>query len=166
MRDQHSKTLLAETPVSRLSGEQVAAIEAHVSGCDECRRAYEAARLSQALVRARATESVEAPPFFQTKVMAAIREQRLAAEMPGILRLWKAAGSWVSAMAVILMLMAGMSIFGNGDAPETTEFVSPYSLENVVAGAYEVADLAIPYDQVLEAVYEDAGYEGEAEDGN
>ena len=166
MRNQHSKTVLEETPVSRLSGEQVATIEAHVAGCGDCRRAYEAARLSQALVRARATESTEAPPFFQTKVMAAIREQRLAAEMPAILRLWKAAGSWVSAMAVILIMMAGMSIFGNGDAPETTEFASLYSLENVVAGANEVADLAIPYDQVLEAVYEEAVYEGETEDGN
>ena len=161
MRDQHSKTVLAETPVSRLSGEQVAAIEAHAAGCADCRRAYEAARLSQALVRARVAESVEAPPFFQTKVLAAIREQRLAAEMPAMLRLWKAAGSWVSAMAVILVLMAGMSIFGNGDGLETTESASLYSLENVGAGADEVADLAIPYDQVLEAVYE-----WEAEDGN
>lgn len=165
MRDQHSKTVLEETPVSRLSGEQVAAIEAHVAGCGDCRRVYEAARLSQALVRARVAESADVPPFFPTRVMAVIREQRLAEEraaaMPAMVRLWKAAGSWVSAMAVILVLMAGMSIFGDGNGSETTEFVSLYSLENVVAGADELADPAIPYDQVLEAVYE-----WEAEDGN
>ena len=165
MRNNHITAILEATPISRLSREQVAEIEAHVGSCRMCYRQYEAARVAQALSQARGMETVDVSPFFATKVMASIREQQLSAELPAIVRMWKAAGSWVSAMAVLFVLMVGMTIFGSGngssaEAPETANLVSLYTLENVVFGSEEAADVMLADDQLLDVVYELEGENG------
>src|SRR5215213_6077749 len=102
MRDNHLIKMLEERAIDSLSEGEVLAIEAHTLDCSACLRAYEAARISADLLRARASETVEPSPFFKTRVMAAIKENRLSPELPALLRMWRAAGALVSMMAVLV----------------------------------------------------------------
>src|ERR1051325_6116653 len=111
MRDNHITTMLEEGSVALLSEGQVALIREHTAGCAQCLRAYEAARISDSLIRARASEAVEVSPFFKTRVMAALRERHLSPEPPALVRMWKAAGALFSMLAVMVVVLIGLTVF-------------------------------------------------------
>jgi len=73
--------------------------------------AYDAARVAASLIQARTFETVEASPFFKTRVMAAIRERQLTPEEPALVRMWRAAGVLISTLALLLVTLTGMTIF-------------------------------------------------------
>ena len=54
---------------------ELSAVQAHALECGSCHSAYEAARLSALVLKSRAQVTIEPSPFFQTRVMAALREQ-------------------------------------------------------------------------------------------
>ena len=93
MRDEHVKGILDAAPLAQLGEGELAAVRAHTARCAECLRAYEAARSSSLLLKERAAAEVEMPPFFQTRVLAALRERRATEEAPALSRLWRAAGA-------------------------------------------------------------------------
>jgi hypothetical protein len=166
MRDDHIINMLEEQGVGRLSEAEISVIESHTSGCQDCLRAYEAARISAALIQSRAAETVEASPFFKTRVMAAIRERRLSTEQPAIVRMWRAAGSLVSTMAVLVVILVGMTVF-NFDTdsqvqnPELIAGQSIYSAEYVLFDQGEADDDGLQYDQVLATIYESGDGDGQ-----
>ena len=92
MREKHIVNLLEERPLGSLSVAELEIVKAHTAACSECLRAYEAAQASLLLLQERASAIVEPPPFFQTKVMAAIREQNLAPKRLGFLSRWRLPG--------------------------------------------------------------------------
>lgn len=168
MRDDHIISLIEETPMTRLSGAEVARreaqIAAHIADCAPCRQSYEAARLAQAMVQARAAETVEVSPFFKTRVMAALREKQLTPEAPALVRMWRAAGAMVSAMGFLVILLVGMTLFaGAEESPTATtempELLSIYTPEYEAFEPSEWSDENNDYDAVFETVYaaEDAG---------
>ena len=163
MRDQHIIILLEEKPVSRLSADELAGIESHTAACSDCLRAYRAAQIAESLIAARAAESHEVSPFFKTRVMAAIRDQRLSPEPPAWLRFWRAAGSLILAMATLMVILIGLTVFSYPpDAPPSPEaFTSQniYSPDAVVLGQDDVIEET--YDQVLGTMYD-----SEEGDGN
>jgi predicted anti-sigma-YlaC factor YlaD len=77
MPDTHIIRTLEEKPFDSLSGDDIASVESHIAICDECKSAYDAARIAAGLLQARTAETVDVGPFFQTRVMAGIREGRL-----------------------------------------------------------------------------------------
>ena len=85
MKDNHIINLLEERPLGNLSASELDMVKAHTAGCSNCLHAYEAAQASLLLLQERASAIVEPPPFFQTKVMAAIREQNLAPKAARVL---------------------------------------------------------------------------------
>jgi hypothetical protein len=151
MRDQHIIVLLEEKPVSRLRTEELAVIESHIATCGDCLRAYRTARISESLIEARAAEGQEVSPFFKTRVMAAIRDKRLSPEPAAWLRIWRAAGALVLAMATMVVVLIGVTVFSYPpDAPSAPEaFTSRniYSPDEVVLGRDDVTEET--YDQVL-----------------
>lgn len=170
MRDEHIIAILEQSPASDVNGDERARIEAHIGVCSDCRRAYAAAQVTQSLVRARAAETIEVSPFFKTRVMAAIREQRLTPEMPSLLRLWKAASALVSAMVVVLVVLTGLTVFSGSDdvsSPSPSTAIAVTEPQSLYLGDYLAfepggsSDEAMPYDQVFETVYE-----AEEGDGN
>jgi anti-sigma factor RsiW len=166
MRDNHIITMLEEKAVGRLSGDEIAAIEAHTADCPKCMLAYKAARASDSLIRARASETIDVSPFFKTRVMASIKERQLSPEMPALLRMWKAAGAIVSMMAAMVVILIGLNIFSYGPDSQTqsTEIASSqniFSPEYVVLEGGDVAGDSVAYDQVLGTIYD-----SEDEDGN
>jgi predicted anti-sigma-YlaC factor YlaD len=140
MKDEHIISRLETGPVTGLSEQDLNAIEAHVAGCESCRRAYSVARLADDLVRSRTAEFIEPPPFFQTRVLAAWRERRAAGDAWSFARMWRSAGVLVSSMAATVAVLAALTFAlpmatstGNVDQPLAR--ATAYSAEDVIFDA-------------------------------
>lgn len=157
MRDEHIIQMLERGPLSELNGGELSAVRAHAEGCEACGRAYEAARLSDLMLRERAAQGFEPSPFFQTRVMAALRERRAGKESWSLLRLWRAAGALVSSMALTVAALAALTFLGPDSSSETPDIASvsdTYSAEEVFLPADETSEGEMTYEQVLSTIYE------------
>lgn len=105
MSDKHIIEILDNAAFDALKADELAVISEHNAGCGECRGAFETARIASAILKFEAEEQVAEPtPFFQTKVMAALREQRAQTRsIWDFWRMWQAAGSMVAAMVLVVM---------------------------------------------------------------
>lgn len=120
MNDKHIIEILDNTAFEALTADEVTMMREHNADCGECRSAFEAARITSAILKFEAEELVLEPtPFFQTKVMAALREQRTQTRsIWDFWRMWQAAGSMVAAMVLVvmgLMLAVVMAPDGRND---------------------------------------------------
>ena len=153
MRDEHIKRLLDEAPLSSLGKAELAAVRAHAETCVDCRRAFEAAQVSSQALRARAAETFEPSPFFQTRVLAALRERRAAEEERWTFaRLWKSAGLLVSSMAATTAALAVFTFAAPSEPAAAQEVAGTYTAESVIFD--EGADEQMTYDQVLTSLYD------------
>jgi hypothetical protein len=157
MRDEHIKRLLDEAPLSSLGHAELAAARAHAATCEECRRAFDAARVSTLMLQGRAAEAFEPSPFFQTRVLAALRERRAADEGWTFARLWRSAGLLVSSMAATTAALAVFTFVAPAEQTTAQELAAgTYSAESVIFG--EGGEEPLTYDQVFTSLY---GSEGE-----
>ncbi|HEV2914820.1 MAG TPA: hypothetical protein VGX92_16195 [Pyrinomonadaceae bacterium] len=160
MRDEHIISILESAPPALLGESELEAIRAHTVHCSECRRAYEAAQISALLLRERALETIEPSPFFQTRVMAALRERQASNETPALGRLWKATGALVSSMAATVAALAVLTIFAPVSQPsagtqeEIASAFNSYSAEEVLFDQNELPEDQMSYEQVLTTIYE------------
>src|SRR5918997_6567759 len=133
MRDEHIKRTLDETPLSSLGRAELESLRAHAEGCAECGRALEAARASSLMLKARAAEAFEPSPFFQTRVLAALRERRAAEEERWTFaRLWKSAGLLVSSMAATVAALAVFTFVAPSETAVAQEVTGTYTAESVI----------------------------------
>jgi hypothetical protein len=165
MRDEHIISMLENAPLASLGESELAVIHAHVAVCTECQRAYEAAQVSALLLSARASETFEPTPFFQTRVMAAWRERQAPNETSALWRLWNATGALVSSMAVTVAALALLTFLGPINQPPAVpqglvSAVNSYSAEEVIFDRNNLPDDQMSYGQVLTTLYDsddDAG---------
>lgn len=150
MKDKHITEILDNTSIANLSEFELNEVRIHVKDCTSCREAYEAARLSAVIIKSRTQVTIEPSPFFQTRVMAALREQQAVDSVPAMLRLWKSARALVSSMAVTTAALAALSFVLPGPAVVDDQTVSAYSVESVIMdqGSDELS-----YEQVLSTIY-------------
>ena len=150
MKDKHITEILDNASIAMLSERELNEIRAHALECMSCRGAYEAARLSAVVLKTRAETTIEPSPFFQTRVMAALREQQAVDSVPAMFRLWKSARALVSSMAVTTAALAVLSFVLPGPAVADDQTLSAYSVESVIMdqGSDELS-----YEQVLSAIY-------------
>ncbi len=158
MRDEHIIGMIENAPLSALSESELAHARAHTGRCAECLRAFEAAQVSTLLLRERAAETIEPSPFFQTRVLAALRERQAAGEVSAFRRLWNATGALVSSMAATVAALAVLTLFAP-DSPTTTtpEMASAYNsytAEEVLFDQAEAPADQMSYGQVLSTLYE------------
>src|ERR1044072_4269014 len=107
MRGEKIKRVLDEEAPAGPGEAEVAGGRGHAETCEECGRAFEAARASSRMLKARVEETFEPSPFFQTRVLAALRERRAAAEERWAFAwLWKSAGLLVSSLAATTAALA------------------------------------------------------------
>lgn len=156
MKQQHIIEMIEKGPLASLTESEVRIISAHAESCSACRSAYEAARISTLLIKERATETMEPSPFFQTRVLAALRDQQANNSVPVLSRLWKSAGALVSTMALTTAALAALSFVVPSavTSQNTTADLSPYSAEAVVFNQ-DQSDDQMTDDQVLKAIYAD-----------
>ena len=110
MKDKHITDMLDSSSLASLSEHDLQTIRAHVESCASCTRAYQAAQVSALLINERATEPDQnINPFFQTRVMAAWREQQDRQSVPAFMRLWKTAGALVTSLALTTAALAALT---------------------------------------------------------
>lgn len=151
MKDTHIIEVLDNASILSLSESELNEVQAHVRDCVSCRDAYEAARLSAIVLQSRAQATIEPSPFFQTRVMAAWREQQAVESVPAMWRLWNSAKALVSTMAVATAALAVLS-FVSPATPAVDQTASALSAESVIMG--QSSD-DMTYEQVLSTIYED-----------
>lgn len=144
MKDNHIINLLESVPFASLSENEHREIRAHAASCVDCGRAYEVAVVSSSLLREGAGEVFEPSPFFQTRVMAALREQQ--SEPRGLARLWRTAGALVSSMTATVALLAVLSFM----IPATQSTLEA-SAFNAYAAEDVILDQEVAQDQVSDA---------------
>lgn len=151
MKDEHIIEILDSAPFASLTQEQLTIVKTHSKSCVDCADAYRATVLSSVMLKERAQTVVESSPFFQTRVLAALREQQ--AENSHVLaRLWKSAGALVSSMAVTTAALAALSFMVAAPSTPTYEqSATAYSAESVLLDQTNEDQLS--YEQVLSAIY-------------
>jgi len=157
MKENHIVNLLEERPLGSLSVAELERVKTHTAACFECLRAYEAAQASLLLLQERASVSVEPPPFFQTKVMAAIRERKLAPTRLGFLNPWQTARPLVASMGALVVMLLALTFFTNGPEPliESADLTSmnDSTPEWVVVDSDDAGD-EMTYSQALTELYD------------
>lgn len=159
MRDEHIISIIENAPLSSLSESELTNIRAHANQCADCRHALEAAQISALLLRERVAETVEPSPFFQTRVLAALRERQAAGETSALKRLWRASGALVSSMAATVAALAILTVFAPGSQPtpgtqEVASVYNSYSAEEVLFDQGDQPADQMSYGQVLSTLYE------------
>jgi hypothetical protein len=156
MREGHIKKTLDETPLASLGRAELAALRAHAEGCEECRRALEAAEAASLMLRTRAAESFEPSPFFQTRVLAALRERQAAEEGWTLARLWKSAGLLVSSMAATTAALVVLTLAAPQEQATAQELAAGATRVTAEALIFDEAgaDEQMTYEQVLTTLYE------------
>jgi predicted anti-sigma-YlaC factor YlaD len=151
MKYKHITEILDNASPASLSEQDRETVRAHASECTACRQAYEAAQLSGLLIKERTAEAIEPSPFFQTRVMAAWREQQAAGRMPAFERFWKSAGALVSSLALTTAALAVLSF----TVPETqTSAETSPAVESMVLDGAETEE-QLTEEQMLSAMYVD-----------
>lgn len=155
MRDEHIKELLDRGGLAGLGERELAAMRSHAEACGECARAFAAARVAAALFEARDAGGFEPSPFFQTRVLAALRErQRTGVESWSFGRLWKAAGLLVSSMAATVAVLAALSFVAPQQATQTQiASADAYNAEDVIFDQGAPSATQVSDEQVLATIY-------------
>ena len=157
----HILDLLESKRVDQLSESERSAVNKHINECSACDRSYRASHLVAYLTRERAAAVIDPSPFFHTRVMAMVREARVAADVPVLTRLWRSAGLLASSMAATVAALAILTFF----APSVhTTFDQGQLLSSVASVSAE--DLLFPQNdrpetvsdaQVMNVLYEADG---------
>ena len=154
MTVKHITEVLDNAALASLSESELSDMRAHAQECKPCGDAFAAAQVSAVVMRERAQVVIEPSPFFQTRVMAALREQQAAESVPALWRLWNSSRALVSSMALSTVALAALSFMIS--APATTALdqtaAASLSAESVILGQ-EYDELT--YEQVLNAIYTD-----------
>lgn len=154
MKEKHIIEVLDSGSILSLSEIELNEVREHARECESCRGAYEAARVSTLVLRSRAASTIEPSPFFQTRVLAALREQQAVESVPAMLRLWRSARALVSSMAVTTAALAVLSFFiaaPDTGVPEQT--ASVFSADSVIMD--QGGDEQMSYEQMLSTIYDE-----------
>ena len=152
MKDEHIIELLDGAPFVSFSEEQLLVMREHTQSCVDCEEAYRAVVISSAVIKERVQATIEPSPFFQTRVLAALREQQAAENVPVLSRLWKSAGALVSSMAVTTAALAALSfMLPSPVTPVSEQTAAAYSAESVLLD--QANEDQMSYEQVLSTIY-------------
>lgn len=151
MRNDHIINLLEERPLGGLSATEIERINAHTADCGECLRAFKAARVSSRLLRERSSVSIEPPPFFQTRVLAAIRER--GSDPFGLRRMWQAARALVTSMAAMVVILTAMTFLTDYAQPQTEQAINADDAEWAILDGDNLASEDMTYSQTLTNLY-------------
>ena len=160
MPERHITEILDNTAFVNLSDADTRTIHDHVAGCEACAQAFQAARISSVLMKERTVAAnelvLQANPFFQTRVLAAWREQQAGGATWSFRRLWSATGAIVASMAATTAALAVLTFVvpATNTNDQQTAALVPYSAETVVLDQ-DQDDNQLTNDQVISAIYAD-----------
>jgi hypothetical protein len=162
MKNEHIIDLIESASLARLSENDLTVIRSHSADCSACRRAFEAAQVSRALLRDRAAvgESFEPSPFFHTRVLARLRERQMANDLWSWTRVWRAAGALASTMVATVAALVVLTFVVPGNqvaSGEVSANPTAYSAEEVILNQTESSEQVsreqVSDGQVLTTIY-------------
>jgi hypothetical protein len=155
MKDKHIIDILDKSQLASLDESTRALVEDHSRDCPECQQALAAAYVSATLIRERAAEAFTPSPFFETRVLAALREQQATKDSWGLGRMWRAAGALVSSMTVTVAALAVISfVVPSSETTIQQDIVSAYSADAAILGQIDLSNAEVTDGQVLNTLYE------------
>ena len=158
MKDKHIIDILEKAPLAGLAEQDRAVVEAHAKECAECRNATDAALLSSMLLKERAAQTISPPLFFQTRVLAMLRERQAMTDSWAFSRMWRAAGALVSSMAATVALLAVLSFGLPTDATSANanavSAANRYSAEEMMLTGSDASDEQVSDAQVFTTLYD------------
>jgi hypothetical protein len=158
----HIISLIESRPLTEMSETDVARVRAHSDVCPACQQGFAAAQISLLLLKEGAPEVFEPQPFFQTRVLATLRERQAASEPWAWSRIWKATGALASSMVATVAALAVLTFVLPGNSTSTVSVQGPstsaYSAEEVILNESDLnanaLDAGASDGQVLNALYE------------
>lgn len=162
MRSEHILDILDEKAFGELSEIEKQTIEIHTAQCKSCFQAYKAARISSALLRANVARNFEPSPFFQTRVMANLREKQVSMNpFLAFGRMWKASRTLVAMMTTIVAALIALTIFAPEFNKVSSASVSPFDSysPDVVILNERVSTKEPTNEQVFQIIYESGSSE-------
>ncbi|MGH9338437.1 MAG: hypothetical protein ACRD1R_02330 [Acidobacteriota bacterium] len=163
MRQTHIHHLLGGKGLAELTPAELTEARGHIGGCPSCRRAFDAAQTSQALLLARAAEQFEPDPFFKTRVMASVGTSREApVSFPGFEELWQRAPGLLTFLLLVVATLGGLNALVNGAGPPSwaaEDASGLFSAEQVLAQDPELEQ--ITDNQIIMTLYGGAETNGE-----
>jgi anti-sigma-K factor RskA len=161
MADRHIITHIENTPLAALSEADLNTIRVHTAECSDCRRAFQAAQVSSVLLKESAGEPAAPPPFFNTRVMATLRERQANASWSDAWafgRMWRAVGALASSMVATVAVLAVLTFALPGsqigsESQAVSSLPNNYSAEELILYQNEMADEQSSDGQVLTSLY-------------
>jgi predicted anti-sigma-YlaC factor YlaD len=157
MKETHILEILDETGFAALhtDARRRKTVEAHCTVCADCRQAFDAARVSAALLNVRAARAASEPSaFFQSKVLRAIRESQNLPSNPieAFRRWWQASFPLVCSMLLIVITLAVLTMLAPQSPPEqAVSTYNLYSTDSVILN--QTQPRSITTEQALEVIY-------------
>ncbi len=158
MRDNHVLNILEKKGLQDLSAEEHAAVLEHTRCCGRCLRAYRIAQISKSLLVERALESMEPSPFFQARVMAALRNKE-APDQRLFIRVWRAAGTLMTALIAVIIILLAVNLYTLRVQEQLPANQNPveveYSLDNAITdgSSPSAAEERLTSGQVIEVLF-------------
>ena len=153
MKDKHIIEVIDSVALASLTPIELDEVKSHARECASCRTAFDAAQLSALVIKQRAQVKIEPSPFFQTRVMAAWREQQNVESVPAFLRLWKSASALVSTMALATIALGALTFVYPEPATALSDQVA--SADAAEAVIFDQGDEQLTYEQVLSTIYDE-----------
>ena len=153
MKDKHIIHLLESGPLAELSESDLSEVRAHAAECVGCHQAFEAAQIATLLLKERVAEIFEPSPFFQTRVMATLRERQAANDQWAWSRMWRSAGALASSMVATVVALAALTFVIPGTVTPETSALSAFSAEEVILNHGD-SDDPVSDGQVLSTLYD------------
>jgi hypothetical protein len=154
MMERHIIEILDEKGLGALDAAELDTVRAHASHCADCRCGLEAARVSGALLTARAAVPLPEPSaFFQSKVLAAIREkQNLRKPIEAFRRWWQVAYPMVCSMLFVVITLALLTVLApRPDSAQAASTYRLYSTDSIILN--QNPPRSITNEQALEVIY-------------
>lgn len=159
MKNEHIIALLDQSAFDDLSQRDLTIIKNHVFDCENCRRAYQAAKVSAVLLKTRVAEICQPTPFLEIRIMAAWREKQNAS-IAAFGRWWQASSAVVAAMIMIVAVLLAVTLAVPNDSSSAsrriagqTSLFEEYSTEKVIFNETDL-NAQLTTNQALQIIYD------------
>ena len=155
MKNQHITDILNKHTFNGLGENDVAIIESHIAHCRSCLKSYQAWQISSTLLKVGALQTFSPSPFFETKLMAAVREKQ-AKSVAFFWRWWQASNTVIAAMifaVVALLFMTLLSPKASFNQSEQASILDNYSTDEIIFDQND-STAELTNGQTLQIIYE------------
>lgn len=147
MKNRHITKIIDQNGLANLTVGDLAIVNSHIADCSACSQAFQAARISSVLLRTQSVGNAPVPsPFFQTKVLKALRKkQNSIKEVGAFLRWWQASAMMIELMLMLVGVLAALTVVAPFSSAGETQAGMPnfnlYSTDAVIFNQKLAPDL-------------------------